>query len=143
MSQIQRTKRPRVISLISAWFLLSGGLILIGSILSIPLGQALKNEAMASRDLDASPTVMLLLGELMLIAVIPEILLGAMTIASGFGLRKMQKWGYICSYITIISYTLIHLYLWFIQAFPSPPMAIGIGINILIAIGLIKNKIPT
>ncbi len=143
MSQIQRTKRPRAISLISAWFLLSGGLILIGSILSIPLGQALKNEAMASRDLDASPAVMLLLGELMLIAVIPEILLGAMAILSGFGLRKMQKWGYICSYITIILYTLIHLYLWFIQVFPSPPMAIGIGINIAIAIGLIKNKIPT
>jgi hypothetical protein len=143
MSQIQRPKRPRAISLISAWFLLSGGLILIGSILSIPLGQALKNEAMASRDLDASPTVMLLLGELMLIAVIPEILLGAMAILSGFGLRKTQKWGYICSYITIILYTLIHLYLWFIKVFPSSPVAIGIGINIAIAIGLIKNKIPT
>jgi hypothetical protein len=149
MSQIQCPKRPRAVSLISAWFLLSGGLSCLGSIASILLGQWLKIKAMESTDLDASPVGMMLMGELIFIAAgIRGIILSTMAIVSGFGLRKMKKWGYICSYITMILYTLAQLFIWRWFA-ASPPMGIiifmvaSISTSIAIAIALIKNKIPT
>jgi uncharacterized membrane protein len=147
MSQIQRPKRPRAISLISAWFLLSGGLSWLGSIASTLLGQWLQTKAMASTDFDASPVGMWLLGKLMFIAGIAGILPSTMAIASGFGLRKMKKWGYICSYLTMILYTFIQLFIWY-WFVKSPPIAINlitvtsVSTSIAIAIGLIKNKIP-
>jgi hypothetical protein len=103
---------------------------------------------MASTDLDASPVGMMLLGKLMFIAGIAVIIPSTTAIASGFGLRKMKKWGYICSYITMILYIFIQILIWYWFA-KSPPMAINLvtvtstSISIAIAIGLIKNKIPT
>jgi hypothetical protein len=147
MSQIQHTKRPRTISLISAWFLLTGGLSWLGSIASILLAQWLKTTAMAPKASDAYPGVMKLVGEIIAIVGIAGLLLSTMAIVSGFGLRKMKNWGYMCSYITIVLYTLIQLFLWYASAKSSLienlTIVASISTSIAIAVGLIKNKIPT
>jgi hypothetical protein len=106
------------------------------------------HEGMASRATDVTPTGMIFVGTIILVIGIAGLLLSTMAIASGFGLRKMKTWGYICSYLTMILYTLVQFFIWRWWS-GSPPMGIilfivaSISTSIAIAINLIKHKIPT
>jgi uncharacterized membrane protein (DUF2068 family) len=116
---------PRGVILISKAFLWIGSITLGVSILILLLGFVFLLDLEEVNSIERPG----LLWILSLMLGVPGILLGLMSTISSFGLRKMQKWGLWCSYLTMMMWVLLY------TVFP------GIKLSITTPFGLLINLI--